>query len=59
MVLHEQIFRAGEALFDRRGLGDHVDAIHVFFDHFLEPTNLPLNEFETMDEFFFEFGATV
>jgi hypothetical protein len=51
VVLKQNIFDIGECLFHGRSLRDDIDAVCVFFDHFLKATNLTFDDLQTPDEF--------
>ena len=53
MIFHKRILDAGKRLLGRRSLSDYVNTISVFFEHFLKPAHLPLDNLEAADKFLF------
>jgi len=50
MVLEQNVSNAGGSLFNRTRLGDDIGAVGMLSNHFLEPANLALDYYETVNQ---------
>src|SRR3989344_7278218 len=50
MMLHKHIFNIRQTLLNCRALGNNINAIHIFFNHFSKASNLAFEYFQPTNE---------